>query len=369
MFENFIVVHVRIDGIRNIIFYDIKNNNWHEIENLPEKLHTINSHEAPDNNEYYTTKLRFNYSSMVTPMTVYDYDMENNQLETLKVQEVKNYTKDDYLSKRIFVTAKDGTRIPVSLFFKKSLNLDGKNPLILYGYGAYGLSIEPGFLPYALSLVERGFIYAIAHVRGGGEYGRSWYEAGKYDKKMNTFTDFISCLRYLIDHNYTSSDKVAIRGGSAGGLLVGAVVNMAPELIKTAVLSAPFVDVLNTMNDATIPLTTLEFYEYGNPIDSYKIFERILEFSPYDNLKKLEKCSYPNILVLTSLNDSRVPYWEPVKYVAKLRSVKQDNNLLVLKTTLDTGHSGASGKYEYLKELSLEYTFILTTLVNNNSIS
>ena len=186
---------------------------------------------------------------------------------------------------------------------------------------------------------------------------------------MNTFIDFISCLRYLIDHNYTSPEKVAIRGGSAGGLLVGAVINMVPDLIKTAILSAPFVDVLNTMNDVTIPLTTLEFYEYGNPIESWESLERILEFSPYDNLKKLDKGSYPNILVLTSLNDSRVPYWEPVKYVAKLRSVKQDSNLLVLKTILDTGHTGASGKYEYLKELSLEYTFILATLINNSSIS
>ena len=362
MYESFIVVHVRKNGFKNLMIYSLTSDKWHNLDFLPEKIHTINYHEAPDNNEFFTTILRFNYSSMVTPNTVYDYNMETKTYEIKKVQEIANYLSSDYSSTQLYVKAADGVEIPISLVYRKDLNLQNNNPLLLYGYGCYGIPTEPGFSPYALSLVEKDFIYAIAHVRGGGEFGRSWYEQGKYELKMNTFTDFIACMKFLINNNYTSNSKLAIRGGSAGGLLLGAVINMAPEIFSTAVMSVPFVDVVNTMMDPSIPLTTLEFFEFGNPIESKKFFEILASYSPYDNLKTLDSGKYPNILIITSLYDSRVAYWEPVKYTAKLRTLKQDSNLLVLKTNLEAGHGGSSGKYEYLKELSLEYAFIYYTL-------
>ncbi len=366
MYDGFIVVHIRSNGIKNISVYDLMTESWHDINVFPEELHTINYIETPDNNEYFTKILRFNYSSLVTPSTVYDYDMAERSFEIKKVDVISNYSKDDYISKRLLVQSWDDVSIPISLFYKKEISEKKNNPLVLYGYGCYGIPSEPGFTPYILSLVERGFIYAIAHVRGGGEFGRSWYEQGKYENKINSFKDFISCIKFLIDNEYTNANKLAIRGGSAGGLLIGGVVNMVPDLINTAVMSVPFVDVVNTMMDPSIPLTTLEFLEFGNPIESKDIFEIISSYSPYDNLNKLQDKKIPNILVLTGINDSRVAYWEPVKYIAKLRSFKKDSNYLILKTNLQAGHGGASGRYEYLKELSLEYAFIQYNLLKNN---
>ncbi len=362
MYDSFIVVHIRKSGIENMMVYDTRSFQWHDIDFLPEVDHTINYHDAPANNEFFTNLLRFNYSSLITPTTTYDYNMKDHSFAIRKVDEISNYSSNNFSSARLLVKADDGVDIPVSLLYRGDLNLHDNNPLLLYAYGAYGISTEPGFAPYALSLVERGFIYAIAHVRGGGEFGRFWYEQGKYEHKMNTFTDFLTCVHFLIDNHFTSPDKLAIRGASAGGLLLGAVINLAPNLIRSAVMNVPFLDVVNTMMDPSIPLTTLEFFEYGNPIDSRSVFDSLLRFSPYDNLKNLQSGQYPHLLILTSLYDSRVAYWEPLKYTAKLRSLKHDSTFLALLTNLQAGHGGSSGIYQYLKELSLEYAFILYTI-------
>jgi oligopeptidase B len=356
MFEKYIVVHLRKKGLREIAIYNILSNYWYEIDQ-PDLLHTINYHETPNNDDYHTEILRFSYSSLVTPNTIIDYNMLQKTSEIMKIDEISNYNKNDFICERLYAYAKDGERIPISVFYKKELSKNGNNPLLLYSYGSYGTSTEPGFSSSIISLVERGVVYALAHVRGGGEFGRNYYLQGKYQNKINTFTDFIACLEYLIKIGFTNQTKIAIRGSSAGGLLIGTVINMAPELIHTAVMSVPFVDVVNTMMDATIPLTTLEFFEFGNPIESKAIFDYMRSYSPYDNLKNGK---YPNMLVLTNINDTRVAYWEPVKYTAKLRSL--NDNLLILKTNLKAGHGGSSGKYEYLKELSLEYAFILHTI-------
>ena len=363
MFQKFLVVHIRLDGIQNLMYYDFEKSSWNIIDNLPETQHTLNYHDQPGNYDFFSPVVRFTYSSLITPSTVIDFNMNTKTYTILKIDEIVKYAKTDYITKRVFANAKDGTKVPISIVHKKGIVLDGSNPCLVYGYGCYGMSSEPGFLPSIISLLDRGFIYAISHVRGGGEYGRNWYLAGKYENKSNSFTDFVSCLNYLIEKKYSNESKIAVRGGSAGGLLVGAVLNMTQH-IHTAVMDVPFLDALNTMMDPSIPLTTLEYYEYGDPSQNKKYYNSIKSFSPYDNLIPKK---YPNILILTNIHDTRVPYWEPIKYVAKLRTIQAaSENLLALKTNLQAGHGGVSGKYRYLKELSLEYAFIIFTILNKN---
>lgn len=281
--------------------------------------------------------------------------METKVKDVKKQQEVLgDFSPENYEAKRIWATAKDGTKVPISLVYKKDIDPTGNNPLLLYAYGSYGYSMEPYFSSARLSLLNRGFVYAIAHIRGGQEMGRYWYEEGKMLNKMNTFTDFNACAEYLIAENYTSKEQLFAMGGSAGGLLMGAIINLQPELYKGVIAAVPFVDVVTTMLDESIPLTTSEFDEWGNPKDKV-YYDYMLSYSPYD---QIEAKDYPNLLVTTGLHDSQVQYWEPAKWVAKLRVMKTDNNILLLKTNMDFGHGGASGRFERLKEVALEYAFI-----------
>jgi oligopeptidase B len=287
---------------------------------------------------------------------VYDYESDKREAELLKQQEVVGgYNADDYISERIFATGRDGTQIPISIVYKKGYKKDGTQPLLLYAYGSYGSSMDAYFSSSRLSLLDRGFAFAIAHIRGGQEMGRSWYEDGKLLNKKNTFYDFIDCGQHLVDQAYTSPATMYAMGGSAGGLLMGAVINMRPDLWNGVVAQVPFVDVINTMLDASIPLTTGEYDEWGNPNDSI-YYQYILSYSPYDNV---EAKDYPAMLVTTGLHDSQVQYWEPAKWVAKLRELKTDDNLLLLKTDMEAGHGGASGRFERFKEVALEYAFLL----------
>jgi oligopeptidase B len=308
------------------------------------------------NYEFDTRELRFIYESLVTPRSWYHYDMKDRTRTLLKRQPVLGgYDPDQYQSEALTATARDGTRIPISLVYKKSLRKSGPQPMLLYGYGSYGIPIDPEFRSSRISLLDRGMIFAIAHIRGGGDRGKTWYDAGKLMKKKNTFTDFVACAESLVRRKYTAPDRLVIQGGSAGGLLMGAVVNLRPDLFKAVVSQVPFVDVMTTMLDASLPLTVGEYLEWGNPNEP-KAYKYMRSYSPYDNLKK---GAYPAMLVETSLNDSQVMYWEPAKYVAKLRTLKTDNNPLLLKTIMEAGHGGASGRYDALKELAFTYTFIL----------
>ena len=309
------------------------------------------------NREFNTTNLRFRYTSLTTPNSTYDYDMNSRKKELRKRQEVVGgYDPGQYHTERLWVTARDGTKVPVSLVYKKSLYKgDGSNPLVLYGYGSYGYSMDPSFSSVRLSLLDRGFVYAIAHIRGGQEMGRWWYDDGKLLKKMNTFTDFIDVGRHLVEARYTSSDRMFAEGRSAGGLLMGAVANMAPELFKGILAGVPFVDVVTTMLDESIPLTTFEFDEWGNPQDK-TYYDYMLTYSPYDNVKAQ---SFPAMLVTTGLHDSQVQYWEPAKWVARLRAMQTGSNPLYLFTEMATGHGGASGRFERYHKTALEYAFIL----------
>jgi oligopeptidase B len=309
-----------------------------------------------DNLDFNTALLRFTYSSFTTPQTVFEYDMETRTRRMLKQYEVLGgFDPSLYKSERIFATAHDGTRIPISLMYKKPLQKTGTNPLYLNGYGAYGASTEPYFSSKRISLLDRGFIYGIAHVRGGGEMGRLWYEQGKLFNKMNTFTDYIACAEHLIEEDYTAPEYLVMTGGSAGGLLVGTVLNMRPELFSAAVADVPFVDLINTMLDASLPLTVIEYEEWGDPRDA-DYYEYMKAYSPYDNITAQH---YPHILITAALNDPRVMYWEPAKWTAKLRSLKTDNNLLLLHMDMAIGHMGASGRFDYLRDLAFEYAFML----------
>lgn len=308
------------------------------------------------NPEFDTDVLRYGYSSMTTPASTYDFNMTTKERTLMKQQEiVGGHNPEDYVSERLYVTARDGMKVPISLVYKQGTKLDGNAPLLLYGYGSYGYSLDPGFSSTRLSLLNRGCIFAIAHIRGGQEMGRNWYEDGKLLKKKNTFTDFIDCAEFLLEKKYTSKDKLFAMGGSAGGLLMGAVVNMRPDLWKGIISSVPFVDVLTTMLDESIPLTTGEFDEWGNPKNK-EYYDYIKSYSPYDNI---EAKDYPNILITTGYWDSQVQYWEPEKYVAKLRQLKTDSNLLLMWCNLEAGHGGKSGRFEALKEIALEYAFML----------
>ncbi len=349
-FEDFYVLSERYKGLSRISVQQADNS--HSIS-FPEESYVAG---LGVNAEFTTPSIRIRYTSMVAPNTDYDYYPEDRRLETLKVQEIPGgYPQEDYVSERVMATAKDGTLIPISIVYRKDFKKDGGGPLLLYAYGSYGYSMDPYFSADRLSLLDRGFAYAIAHIRGGQEMGRYWYEDGKLLKKKNTFTDFIDCAEFLIQEGYTSSEGLCAMGGSAGGLLMGAVINMAPELWKAVVAAVPFVDVVTTMLDESIPLTTGEFDEWGNPKDKV-YYDYMLSYSPYDNV---EAKNYPSMLVTTGLHDSQVQYWEPAKWVAKLREFKTDNQLLLLYTDMSAGHGGASGRYKRYVEQSRIYAFLI----------
>lgn len=351
-FANHIVVSEREGGLTQLRVIDPKNSQSHRIAtDEPDFALSLGA-----NPEFNTTTVRFNYQSMVTPSSVYDYDMSTRQRKLLKRQEVLGgYDPTRYEAKRVWAVARDGTEVPVSIVHRKGVALDGKAPLLLHGYGSYGASGAPTFSSNRLSLLDRGVIFANAYVRGGGEMGEDWREQGRMMKKINTFNDFIDCAEYLVKNRYTSSDRLVIQGGSAGGLLVGAVANMRPDLFKAVVAQVPFVDVINTMLDASLPLTTSEYLEWGNPNEK-PAFDYMMRYSPYDNIKT---APYPAMLVQVSLNDSQVPYWEGAKFVARLRVTKTDKNPLLLKTNLGAGHGGSSGRYDALRETAFTYAFML----------
>ncbi len=308
------------------------------------------------NREFNTSVVRYVYNSLVTPNSTLDYDMNTGKSTLLKQQEVPGgFDRKNYQAERVFATASDGTKVPISLVYRKGVKLDGSAPLFLYGYGSYGYSIPPTFSSTRLSLLDRGVIFAIGHIRGGGEMGEEWRQAGRMMNKMNTFTDFIACAETLVKMKYTSSDRLVIEGGSAGGLLMGVVSNLRPDLFKAVISQVPFVDVLNTMLDASLPLTTSEYIEWGNPNDK-AAYEYMKKYSPYDNIAKK---NYPATLVKVSVNDSQVPYWEGAKLVAKMRAMKTDNNPLLLKVNFGAGHGGASGRYDALREAAFDYAFTL----------
>ena len=354
-FADFIAVEERVDGLDQIRLIDRNRASTH-IE-FPETAYSVG---IGDNPEFDTGTLRLNYTSMVTPNTVHDYHVDNGELEVRKVQQVPSgYDPSLYVTERLMVPARDGARVPVSVVRPRETPLDGTAPLYLYGYGAYGYAIPPSFSTTRLSLLERGFICAIAHIRGGDDLGYHWYEAGKLERRTNTFNDFVDVARHLIEANYTAPGRIAIAGGSAGGELMGAAVNQVPELWGAVAAHVPFVDVLNTMLDTSLPLTPLEWPEWGNPIEDAAAFEFIRSYSPYDQLKP---GAYPPMLVTAGLNDPRVTYWEPAKYVARLRTLKTDSNPLLLKTNMGAGHGGKSGRFDSLREVAEEYAFLLTAL-------
>ncbi|MEH6304646.1 S9 family peptidase [Olivibacter sp. CPCC 100613] len=352
-FKDFIVVSERRDGLTQLNIRNLRTGEEHYLD-FGEAAYTAYTQA---NMEYNTSTVRYGYTSLTTPSSTFDYAMGDKNKTLLKQQEVLGgYDQGDYVTERLYATASDGVRIPISLVYKKGFKKNGQAPLLLYGYGSYGASMDPTFSSTRLSLLNRGFVYAIAHIRGGQEMGRQWYEDGKMMKKENTFSDFICCGKHLIDEKYTSKGHLYAQGGSAGGLLMGAVMNMAPELWNGIIAQVPFVDVVNTMLDESIPLTTNEFEEWGNPKnkDAYSYMK---SYSPYENI---EAKAYPNLLVTTGLHDSQVQYFEPAKWVAKLRATKTDNNVLLLKTDMDFGHGGASGRFDYLKDISLNYAFLFT---------
>jgi oligopeptidase B len=352
LFNNFLVVNERIKGLSNLKVIHWKDHAMHYIH-FDEETYLVN---IAENHEFKTEMLRFSYSSLSTPASVYDYNMKTRERLLLKQQEVLgDFKAENYQAERIYAKTKDGIEIPVSLVYRKGLQKNGRNPLLLYGYGSYGNSQDPYFSSVRLSLLDRGFIFAIAHVRGGEEMGRKWYEDGKLLKKKNTFEDFIACAEKLIGEKYTNADKLFAYGGSAGGLLIGAVINMRPDLFKAVVASVPFVDVVTTMLDESIPLTTGEFDEWGDPkVKEY--YDYMLSYAPYDNVERKE---YPAMLVITGLHDSQVQYWEPAKWVAKLRDMKKDEHVLLLNTNMEAGHGGASGRFKQHRESALIYAFLL----------
>ena len=352
LFSHFLVTQERSNGLVQILIKPWDGSAGHQLE-FDDETYTA---WISTNPEFNTDLLRFGYNSMVSPSSIFDYHMSMKTKILLKQQEVVGgYDSSLYQSARIWAKAADGVMVPISLVYKTELfNPDGKNPLLLYSYGSYGFSSEAYFSSSRLSLLNRGFVFAIAHIRGGEDLGRHWYEDGKMLKKRNTFTDFIACAEHLIQESYTSPEHLYAMGGSAGGLLMGAVMNMRPDLFKGMIASVPFVDVVTTMLDESIPLTTGEFQEWGNPKDQ-EYYDYMLSYSPYDNI---EKKNYPNLLVTSGLHDSQVQYWEPTKWVAKLRELKTDQNLLLLHTNMEAGHGGASGRFNSLKELALEYTFL-----------
>jgi oligopeptidase B len=350
-FKDFIVVNERKDGLVKMRVRSLKDNSEHYID-FGEAAYAANFGGNP---EYNTTTLRYSYTSLTTPASVYDYNMVSKEKKLMKQQEVVGgYNASDFVTERLTATAKDGSKVPISLVYKKGFEKNGTAPLLLYAYGSYGSSTDATFSSGRLSLLNRGFVFAIAHIRGGEDLGRQWYLDGKLMKKKNTFTDFIDCGEFLVKEKYTSREHLYAQGGSAGGLLMGAVVNMAPDLWHGVIAQVPFVDVVNTMLDESIPLTTNEFDEWGNPKNK-DAYEYMKSYSPYENVAKK---AYPNMLVTTGLHDSQVQYFEPAKWVAKLRELKTDKNILLLHTNMEFGHGGASGRFDYLKDVALNYAFL-----------
>jgi oligopeptidase B len=352
IFKDYMVVSERKDGLTKLRIINWNNKTDEHYLDFGEEAYLAYTSVNP---EFETEILRYGYTSLTTPNSVFDYNMKSREKTLLKQEEVMGtFKSDEYETKRLYATAADGTRIPISMVYKKGLVLNGANPMFLYGYGSYGITIDPSFSSVRLSLLDRGFVFAIAHIRGEQIYGRQWYEDGKLLKKINTFTDFNDCARYLISEKYTSPEHLYAEGGSAGGLLMGAIVNMNPELYHGVIAAVPFVDVLTTMLDESIPLTTGEYDEWGDPrIKEY--YDYMKSYSPYDNVKAQ---AYPNMMVSTGLHDSQVQYWEPAKWVAKLRDMKTDNNLLVMYCNMETGHSGASGRFQRHKDTAREYAFL-----------
>jgi len=351
-FKNYYVTYERENGLPQISVADLQSGKSHRIP-FPEAAYVSTPY---INREYDTTEFRYSYQSFVTPQSVYEYDMASGASTLLKQKEVPGgYDRTRYRVEQLYAAAADGTKIPISVVYLKGKKLDGTAPLYVYGYGSYGISIDVNFNSNIFSLVDRGIVYAIAHPRGGGEMGKTWHDDGRMMRKKNTFTDFIACAEYLVGKGYGSKEKLVIEGGSAGGLLMGAVTNMRPDLFHAVIAKVPFVDVMNTMLDESLPLTVTEFEEWGNPKEK-PAFDYMISYSPYDNIQKK---IYPNILVKTSFNDSQVMYWEPAKYVAKMRATRDDKKILILKTNMGAGHGGASGRYDRLHEFAFDYAFIL----------
>ena len=366
-FSNLLVVEERQQGLDQIRLIDLTQDLTHDVANaldkathyieFPEPTYSVS---VSTNAEPECAQLRIAYNSMVTPTTIWDYDLAGRELLTRKVQEIPSgYLSDLYSCERRLIEARDGVFVPVSLVHRKDTPLNANTPLYLYGYGAYGSAIPPGFSTTRLSLLDRGFVYAIAHIRGGDDLGYHWYEAGKLEHRTNTFNDFVDVARGLIEQGLSSAGRIAIAGGSAGGELMGAVVNQAPEIWGAVVSHVPFVDVLNTMLDGDLPLTPMEWPEWGNPILDKEAFEHILSYSPYDQLQAID---YPPMLVTAGLQDPRVTYWEPAKYVARVRELKTDSNRLLFKTNMGAGHAGKSGRFEALRETAEEYAFVVREL-------
>jgi oligopeptidase B len=359
---------IRIDGIdvqKEFVALELRKNGLTSIElkpvsggkskviTFPEPVYTVSLQGNP---EYDSTSIRYSYTSLNRPNTLYEYDFVSEQTKKLKEQEIPSgFNPDDYVVERLWATAPDGVKVPMAIVYKKGLKKDGKNPALLYSYGSYGISSDANFSASVYSLIDRGFVFGIAQIRGGSDLGEQWYEDGKLLKKKNTFSDFIACSEKLINDRYTAPDKLAAMGGSAGGLLMGAVANMRPDLYQTIVALVPFVDVINTMLDESLPLTTGEYEEWGDP-NNETYFNYMLSYSPYDNIKPQD---YPNMLVTGGLNDSQVLFHEPAKYVAKLRATKTDHNILLLRMNMESGHGGATGRYEGIRDTAFEYAFIL----------
>jgi oligopeptidase B len=356
LFTNHMVVRLREGGLSHLEIYDLREGGKSHRVSFPETAYAV----FPSANaEFDSNVYRYTYTSFVTPSSVYDYDLDSRKQTLLKrVEVLGGYDPDKYKVERFFVPAADGARIPVSIVYRKDLDPRGKNPLLLYAYGSYGSSQSTTFNSNRFSLIDRGVVYALANIRGGGEMGKEWHEQGRMMSKKNTFTDFVDVADYLVKQGYTSTDKLAISGGSAGGLLMGAVVNMRPELFKAVMAYVPFVDVINTMLDATLPLTTQEYIEWGNPKDK----DAYLYMKSYDPYSNVARKKYPAMLVRTSLNDSQVGYWEAAKWVAKLRANKTDDNILLLRVNMGAGHGGSSGRYDKLREDAHDYAWLLTTL-------
>lgn len=353
-FKNHAVVSELENGLEYLRVLDLSKKGAGRRIQTPESVYTLS---MGRNQEHDTTSVQYHYSSMITPSSTYELDLTTRSSTLLKQQEIPSgYDKSKYKTTRIWVEARDGVQVPVSVLMKKGTRLDGRSPMLLYAYGSYGLSMTPSFSTSRLSLVDRGMIYAIAHIRGGSELGEKWRQEGRMFKKLNTFHDFIDCARWMVRKKYTSSDRLVIQGGSAGGMLMGGVVNMAPEAFKAAIAQVPFVDVMNTMLDETLPLTTEEWIEWGNPNEK-KAWDYMVQYSPYDNVRRQ---AYPNMLIEVSLNDSQVPYWEGAKFAAKIREYQTGDGVILLKTNMGAGHGGASGRYDRLKEIAFEYAYALS---------
>jgi oligopeptidase B len=353
LFKNYAVVLEKSKALNGIRMLDFRTGQWHSMS-FPEPVYSAF---PAGNPEYDTHVFRYSYTSLITPASVFDYDMETHKATLLKQQEVLGgYDPTQYVSERQWAVVRDGTKVPLSIVYKKGFRRDGTAPLFLYGYGSYGAGMPATFSSQRLSLLDRGMVYVIAHIRGGDEMGEAWHDDGMLMKKKNTFYDFVDSAEYLINEKFTSKDRLVIQGGSAGGLLMGAVVNLRPDLFRAVHAAVPFVDVMNTMLDPSLPLTVGEYLEWGNP-NEQAAYDYMKSYSPYDNL---EKRAYPAMLVTTSLNDSQVGYWEPAKYVARLRTLKTDSNPLLLKVNMGAGHGGASGRYDRLKEQAFEYAWLMS---------